>query len=111
MFTEGGDDEEAGIKLAGQQVTGKPQSVRLLPGKKSWNAEWPVYEDGFFSYTGTRSYWLACLRRLPGGTVGTTRSWRIFAPTPENLDNDDCEQIKLVVTSVADRKQGAYKYE
>ncbi|SPO05490.1 uncharacterized protein DNG_08177 [Cephalotrichum gorgonifer] len=91
MFTEGGDEAEAGIALAGQRVE--------------------VYSDGFFSYQGSRHYWLACLRRLPGGTVGTTRSYRIHAPTPENLEKEDCSQIKLVASSVADRKHGAYKYD
>ena len=114
MFTEGGDNEEGGSELAGQQVTGKlphpthhhtPEVIRCLFLLQI------VYEEGFFSYGGTRHYWLACLRRLPGGTVGTTRSYRIHAPTPENIDNDDCEQVKLVANGVADRKQRAYKYE
>jgi hypothetical protein len=55
-------------------------------------------------------YWLACLRTLPGGVPGTGRDWRIYAPTPGNLEKEDCEQIRLASTSV-DRKQGAYKYE
>jgi len=70
-----------------------------------------VYRDGFFMYDVSPHYWLVCLRTLPGGNVGTGRTYRIYAPTPENLNRTDCEQAKIATTQVADRKQGAYRYQ
>ncbi|KAK1750367.1 hypothetical protein QBC47DRAFT_438686 [Echria macrotheca] len=68
-----------------------------------------IYQDGFFSYNGL-PYWLACLRTLPGGTVGTGRAYRIYAPTPDNLAKTGCDQIKLVSYGVQFIDQGAFKY-
>ena len=68
-----------------------------------------MYQNGFFTYNDS-PFWLSCLRTLPGGTVGTSRSYRIYAPTPENLVKSGCEQIKLVANTVTSRKEGAYEY-
>ncbi|KAK3314342.1 hypothetical protein B0H66DRAFT_607568 [Apodospora peruviana] len=90
-FTEGGKANNASeISLAGKGVT--------------------VYQNGFFTYDGS-PFWVGCLRTLPGGTVGTTRSYRIYAPTPENLAKTNCDQIKLVASAVASRKEGTYLYQ
>jgi len=69
-----------------------------------------VLENGFFDYDSASHYWFACLRTLPGGVVGTGRSWRIYSSSASNVEFLDCEKIKLVATAV-DRKAGAYKYE
>ncbi|KAK0702163.1 hypothetical protein B0H67DRAFT_558480 [Lasiosphaeris hirsuta] len=81
-----------------------------IPGREFAGQRVTVYENGFFEYDSSSHYWLACLRTLPGGTIGTGRSWRIYSPSPSNLEFKECEKIKLVATAV-DRKQGAYRYE
>jgi len=89
-----------------QYVTGNETAERAFAGHNV-----TVYQNGFFSPrdTGNAHYWLACLRLLPGGVPGTGRTWRLYAPTAQNLEKD-CEQVRLAATAV-DRKQGAYKFE
>jgi len=68
-----------------------------------------VSENGFFDFDTSSHYWFACLKTLPGGVVGTGRTWRIFSTSPSNVEWLTCEKIKLVATAV-DKKLGAYKY-
>ena len=70
-----------------------------------------ILQNGLLSAKdyGTEHYWVACLRLLPEGVPGTGRAWRLYAPTPQNLEKD-CELVRLSSTAV-DRKQGAYKFE
>ncbi|KAK3356588.1 hypothetical protein B0T25DRAFT_589166 [Lasiosphaeria hispida] len=81
-----------------------------IPGKEFAGQRVTVYENGFFEYDSPSHYWLACLRTLPGGNIGTGRSWRIYSSSPSNVEFKDCEKIKLIATAV-DKKQGAYRYE
>lgn len=45
-----------------------------------------VSENGFFDFDSSSHYWFACLRTLPGGTVGTGRSWRLYSSSASNVE-------------------------
>ncbi|PKS12468.1 hypothetical protein jhhlp_000674 [Lomentospora prolificans] len=111
-YTREVDTEALADGLSGSGVTSQFIFLRQRSRYDSWfdtnTMVCLVFEDGFFSPPG-RPYWLACLRTLPGGTPGTTRSYRLYAPTAENLEKTGCDQVKLIATSV-DRKQGAYEW-
>ncbi|GAB1309881.1 Endo-1,3(4)-beta-glucanase 1 carbohydrate binding domain-containing protein [Madurella fahalii] len=101
---------------------GALQFTTALPSNSSWNATVPgkefagqnvkALENGLFMYTRENMphYWLACLRTLEGGVIGTVRVWRIYAPIPMKQGRGDCWPVKLVAKPV-DKKTGAYKYE
>jgi hypothetical protein len=61
-----------------------------------------VYQDGYFSYNGT-SHWLACKE------AGGSQIYSIFAPTGD-VNQNDCERIKLVTVASTEPKEGAYSY-
>lgn len=67
-----------------------------------------VFEDGFFAPK-SHPYWLSCLRTLPGGTPGTTRSYRLYSPNAPGVADLKCDQVKLVASS-ADKKDGAFQW-
>jgi hypothetical protein len=108
QFTDAGNSTGPEREFAGQNVTGE-RSYRPVLRITMLTPE-PVYQNGFFVYDGMPHYWLACLRTLPGGVPGTGRAFRIFAPTPGNLEKGNCEQIRLATTAVP-RSQGAFKYD
>ncbi|CAI4214263.1 unnamed protein product [Parascedosporium putredinis] len=67
-----------------------------------------IFEDGFFAPK-SHPYWLSCLRTLPGGTPGTTRSYRLYSPSAPGVADLKCDQVKLVASS-ADKKDGAFQW-
>lgn len=70
-----------------------------------------MYEGGLFQFANAPHYWLACLRTINGGFPGTAKVWRIYASTGGNLERQDCHPIQLVTTPVADRMEGAYRFD
>ncbi|KAK4664065.1 uncharacterized protein QC763_500245 [Podospora pseudopauciseta] len=83
-----------------------------IPGKEFAGQNVKVYENGLFTWTredATTHWWMACLVTLPGGAVGTARSWRIYAPTYVNMERGDCE-LGRIFSKAVDRKAGVYKY-
>ncbi|KAM7202931.1 hypothetical protein V8F20_004178 [Naviculisporaceae sp. PSN 640] len=99
------------IELPKGNGTAAPNwNTTVIPYKDFAGVNVKVYEDGFFTWDkeGTSSrFWFACLVTLPGGTISTARSWRIYAPLTPDLK--DCELVRIKAKPV-DKSFGAYKY-
>ncbi|KAF2459376.1 hypothetical protein BDY21DRAFT_370140 [Lineolata rhizophorae] len=72
------------------------------------NGDVKIYENGYFAYLDVAGelygVWLACPSEEREGT------WTVWAPTEENMQKEDCEQIKITTSLNSDDSAGAYSY-